>query len=43
LNQPCSNDSECSPGLKCCYPCGIPGCQNACIAPTPNGQCPMFA
>jgi hypothetical protein len=38
----CQSDNECQPGLKCCYPCGIPGCQNSCMAPDPSGQCPMF-
>ena len=38
----CSNDFECQAGLKCCYPCGIPGCSNACIPPDPGGNCPMF-
>ncbi|MBK7582861.1 MAG: hypothetical protein IPI67_22035 [Myxococcales bacterium] len=38
----CASDSECNQGLKCCYPCGIPGCSNQCMAPMPNGQCPMF-
>lgn len=38
----CQNDSECAKGLKCCYPCGIPGCQNECMVPMPNGMCPMF-
>jgi hypothetical protein len=38
----CQSDNECQPGLKCCYPCGIPGCQDQCMAPDANGQCPMF-
>lgn len=37
----CSLDSECQPGLKCCYPCGIPDCQNQCMAPL-HGECPLF-
>jgi hypothetical protein len=39
---PCTMDSECSTGLKCCYPCGIPGCHNECIQPLASGACPMF-
>lgn len=23
---------ECNPGLTCCYPCGIPGCDSVCMA-----------
>ena len=38
----CANDNECTGGLKCCYPCGVPGCQNQCLVPEPNGQCPAF-
>lgn len=38
----CQNDNECSFGLKCCYPCGVPGCQNQCTQPMPNGECPMY-
>jgi hypothetical protein len=33
----------CAPGLLCCYPCGIPGCQNQCMQPDPNtNMCPLF-
>jgi hypothetical protein len=38
----CQSDSQCGSGLKCCYPCGIPDCENQCMAPMPNGQCPLF-
>jgi hypothetical protein len=38
----CVSDSQCGTGLKCCYPCGIPDCENQCMAPMPNGQCPLF-
>jgi hypothetical protein len=38
----CQNDGDCNSGLLCCYPCGIPGCQNQCMQPDPNGGCPMF-
>lgn len=27
---------ECGPGLNCCYPCGIDGCDSVCMA----GDCP---
>ena len=33
----------CAPGLRCCYPCGIPGCENKCIKPDPGtNMCPLF-
>jgi hypothetical protein len=35
-------DSECAPGLKCCYPCGTPGCTNKCIKPLTSGTCPLY-
>jgi hypothetical protein len=38
----CTSDSDCQSGLKCCYPCGVPGCSNECIKPEPSGQCPLF-
>jgi len=38
----CKEDLQCPFGLKCCYPCGIPGCENRCIPPSPNGNCPQF-
>jgi hypothetical protein len=38
----CGSDFECAPGLKCCYPCGIPGCENQCMTPAPDGHCPLF-
>jgi hypothetical protein len=38
----CTSNSQCPRGQLCCYPCGIPGCQNQCMAPAPNGQCPLF-
>lgn len=27
---PCAMTADCGSGLSCCYPCGIPGCSNAC-------------
>jgi len=42
VGKKCSTDSECGKGLKCCYPCGIPGCENQCTVPMPSGQCPMY-
>ena len=34
---------ECSTGLLCCYPCGIPDCERVCMMPDPRtGRCPMF-
>lgn len=39
----CASNSECGSGLLCCYPCGIPGCMNRCMAPDPmTGRCPLF-
>lgn len=39
---PCTSDTQCATGLKCCYPCGIQGCQNKCITPLVPGQCPLY-
>ena len=40
-----SGQSTCATGLVCCYPCGIPGCQNKCAAPCSGpgcaGGCPI--
>ena len=41
LNSNCASTSECQLGLLCCYPCGIPGCHDACLAPV-NGGCPLI-
>jgi len=42
LGAACASDVDCTPGLLCCYPCGIPGCTpNRCTAPM-NGRCPMY-
>jgi hypothetical protein len=38
----CSTDSDCSQGLKCCYPCGIPNCHDQCLRPEPSGRCPLY-
>ncbi len=38
----CSTDNQCAEGLRCCYPCGIRGCQNRCMRVGPNGRCPAF-
>lgn len=40
----CQDDPDgCKPGLLCCYPCGIPDCENKCIQPDPQTQmCPQF-
>jgi hypothetical protein len=38
----CQSDAECSTGQKCCYPCGVPDCENQCMAPAPDGDCPLF-
>jgi hypothetical protein len=40
----CTNDTQCGPGFKCCYPCGVPppGCSNKCIAVSDGGACPLY-
>ncbi len=38
----CKEDLQCPFGLKCCYPCGIPGCENRCMPPGQDGHCPAF-
>lgn len=38
----CTDSLQCPAGLLCCYPCGIPGCQNRCMPPASNGHCPLF-
>jgi hypothetical protein len=38
----CTSDTQCGPGLKCCYPCGVQGCTNQCITPQANGTCPLY-
>jgi hypothetical protein len=38
----CTTDNDCTGGLKCCYPCGIPDCSNVCMTPDRNGECPLF-
>ncbi|HMJ11516.1 MAG TPA: hypothetical protein VK524_08905 [Polyangiaceae bacterium] len=38
----CDSHSDCHAQLRCCYPCGIPDCHNQCMAPMPDGQCPLF-
>src|SRR4029078_8776205 len=37
----CQSDSDCGAVLKCCYPCGIPGCQNQCMQVSGAG-CPLI-
>jgi hypothetical protein len=38
----CGAGDVCATGTKCCYPCGIQGCQNRCVATTTSGECPLF-
>lgn len=37
----CSADKGeyCAPGMVCCYPCGIPDCQNVCMIPCYDSWC----
>ncbi|HEV3189368.1 MAG TPA: hypothetical protein VGY54_02665 [Polyangiaceae bacterium] len=37
----CGAAAECMAGLLCCYPCGVAGCHNQCMAPV-QGRCPMI-
>jgi hypothetical protein len=39
---PCTVDTDCPQGQKCCYPCGIPGCKYACTSNLMNGMCPNY-
>lgn len=36
----------CEPGLVCCYPCGVPDCENICMVPCTDpwcaGGCPLY-
>jgi hypothetical protein len=38
---PSASGEQCVAGLLCCYPCGIPGCQNVCQH-QPSGVCPAL-
>ena len=42
VSSACTSDRQCPNGLLCCYPCGIPGCNNACGRPAENGSCPLI-
>ncbi|MCA9647597.1 MAG: hypothetical protein H6718_32220 [Polyangiaceae bacterium] len=42
IGDTCQTDPECQGGLKCCYPCGIAGCDNQCMVPDESGECPLF-
>lgn len=35
---PCGSQDDCGAGLSCCYPCGIPGCQNVCEPTCDEGE-----
>lgn len=39
---PCTSDAECAPGTACCYPCGVDGCENACLPVRPGEGCPAL-
>jgi hypothetical protein len=51
-NEVCSDSGDpalpppCETGLKCCYPCGVDGCENICMVPCTDGACaggcPLF-
>jgi hypothetical protein len=39
----CASDADCAGGELCCYPCGIPGCSNACTPVSGSGgRCPAL-
>lgn len=38
----CGTNYNCQPGLLCCYPCGVSGCHQRCLAPAAGGGCPAF-
>jgi hypothetical protein len=38
----CTAGDTCGAGLACCYPCGIQGCENRCMATTASGECPLI-
>ena len=38
----CTSNDQCPTGQLCCYPCGIEGCENVCMPPWKNGECPLF-
>jgi len=39
----CNSNDDCPTGQICCYPCGIDGCENICMAPWgKTGECPLF-
>ena len=41
LSTTCTSDTDCPTGQKCCYPCGIDGCDFVCMTVTRN-RCPFF-
>jgi hypothetical protein len=41
VGSPCQSPTDCNPGLLCCYPCGVAGCDSVCTVPL-DGQCPQF-
>ncbi|HEX6901036.1 MAG TPA: WAP domain-containing protein [Thermoanaerobaculia bacterium] len=41
LSTVCTDDSQCPTGQKCCYPCGIDGCDFVCMQVVRN-RCPFF-
>lgn len=41
-SSPCTSDRQCPSALRCCYPCGIPGCLDSCSRPDSSGECPRL-
>lgn len=41
LSTVCTDDSQCPAGQKCCYPCGIEGCNFVCME-VYRKFCPFF-
>lgn len=38
----CTDDDDCPQGQRCCYPCGIDGCDFICMEPDRRGRCPII-
>jgi len=41
LSTVCTSDADCPAGQKCCYPCGVFGCDFVCMT-VKKGRCPLF-
>lgn len=41
LSTTCTSHEQCPTGQRCCYPCGIDGCDFVCMD-APRNRCPFF-